>query len=398
MIEKIKKIVILGDLTRPLNSNLNQGLNGLQQWIYELFNWQLHKITGLPVNFLVWERGGDFDAHVFYQLMNKKLEGFNDWFDMYDEENITEDAIAYVNEFIKDAFVIGFEISPVLSRILNKLNVPYIDIIHHPYRFLDDLILGFRTNRKEVFKHLITYRLDDGLCYMQANVHKAAMIWKQNRSIEKKSALFAGQTNLDRSLYHNGKVLILQNDFREKFEALRDTYNKVYYKPHPYNKDLSKILQYLKTLSFVEILDDNIYQTLSNPNIAGVYSITSSVVYEAPFFEKKSEFFHKSWLNLAKQNDTYAEDKYVAVYDSYFNPKFWADILGELIETDKTIDLQLPKKTSRLRIAMNQFWGYSFLDTDICLDNSEPYKKMRNITRWVERKTRLIHFWRKKMF
>ncbi|ACF13504.1 hypothetical protein Ctha_1040 [Chloroherpeton thalassium ATCC 35110] len=398
MIAEIKKIVILGDLTRPLNSKLNQGLNGLQQWVYELFNWQLRKTTGLPVSFLVWEKDGFFDAHIFYQLMNKKLATVNDWFEIYDEENITEEAISYVEKFIKDAIVISFEISPVLSRILNKLNIPYIDIIHHPYRFLDDLILGFRTNRKQVFENLIPYRLDDSLCHMQANIHKAAMTWKQNMSIVKNSALFAGQTNIDRSLYYNGQVLTLQNDFREKFQALGDTYNKVYYKPHPYNKDLAKIIQYLKKLSFVEILEDNIYQTLSNPNIMGVYSITSSVVYEAPFFDKKAEFFHKPWLNLAKPNDMYAEDKYVSVFNSYFNPKFWADILEKLIETDTTIDLSIPHKANRLRITMNQFWGYSFLDTDICLDNSESYKKTRNITRWVEKKIKYIYFWKKKRF
>jgi len=396
--KEIKKIVILGDLTRPLNSKLTQGLNGLQEWIYELFNWQLQKATGLPVSFLIWEKDGIFDAHIFYQLMNKKLIGFNDWFDIYDEDNITEDAISYVEKFIRDAIVISFEIPPILSRILNKLNIPYIDIIHHPYRFLDDLILGFRTNRKDIFTNLMEYRVDDSVFYIQANIHKASMIWKRNNNIQPNSALFAGQTNFDRSLYHNGKVLNLQNDFKEKFEDICKSYHKVYYKPHPYNKDLSLIYQYLKPLSSVEILEDNIYQTLSNPSITGVYSITSSVVYEAPFFNKKATFFHKPWLLFAKKHDTYAEDKYISVMDSYFNPKFWADVLDPVIETDKTVDIQLPKKSNRLRITLNQFWGYSFLDTDIFLEHSDSYKKTRNITRWVEKKAKFIYFWKNKKF
>ncbi|MCV4626815.1 hypothetical protein OFC18_32575, partial [Escherichia coli] len=56
----------------------------------------------------------------------------------FNEHAITDKSVNYLGNFLKNTFVIGYELSEQTKSILDKINIKYIDIWLHPIRFVDD--------------------------------------------------------------------------------------------------------------------------------------------------------------------------------------------------------------------------------------------------------------------
>lgn len=173
-------------------------------------------------------------------------------------------------------FIIGFELPNNLIHLLSRRGVNYIDVNVHPVRFCDKRILGIRTNDSSYLNKIVP----ESYMYEQAS--------KYIGTTHVAETLVVGQTRIDRSLLKNGKLAKLE-DFRFLFEAL--TPHKCAYKAHPLDMHNGKWL--VEDLFFADESDSNIYELLASPSLKRVIGISSSVLYEAKYFNKPSLFLQE---------------------------------------------------------------------------------------------------------
>jgi len=159
-------------------------------------------------------------------------------------------------------------------------------------------------------------------------------------------------------------------DFPEAIQRIVSQHQRTYFKRHPYASNDEKVVKQLLRSGSVELTDENIYRLLCHDNIQEVFSISSSVVYEAQFFGKKGTYLLQNPLKLYDPSaPDFDPETFVPIYDDFFSPGFWSELLRSRCAVRPCADLRLPAKTSRLRISAQSHWGYNFLDYEILLQN-----------------------------
>ena len=357
MFENIKKIIITGDILRPSPNGTKSAQLTNISWLYNILKFPIESNLNneIKVEMLRWE-DDCFDAIKFYKLnnMNSSLQS---WKNIYYAKEVSKESENYLLSFFENSFVIGFEMPEVFINIFEKYNVKYIDIIIHPIRYLDDLLFGFRTNSKLIFSKLKQYQVNPKEFIVSAGIHKATISRKPLLNLEKNSALFTGQVEIDKSLIKDEQCLSIL-DFKKEFTELTKQYKKVYFKKHPYAKENIDIDKFIKKFDNVEYIDENFYYLLGQDNIDSVYSISSSTVIEAKYWGKKSVFFYKNPFEFVKFSDTdYSSNKYIAIDQSFITVEFWKDIFNL---KQQSIKDNYSIKQNLLRNSLNNYWGYDF--------------------------------------
>lgn len=363
---EIKRIVITSDLLRPVWINgkaKNKETVRINKY-YDFLSWQLGEALNVPIQKLSTENT-KFNFFTFYELCGIKFKNISNWLEIYDTENISEDAVCYFEEWFENSFIVCHEMPPVFKKICNILGLFYIDIRVHPVRYLDDHMFGMATNHPEVFENLKYYLVDNTLFYLYANMFKTTADF-YDLKLDTNSALIVGQTNVDAALYENGKVHTIF-EYEDVIREMGKQYTTVYYKPHPFNKDLKEIYAFLKQFPFIKIINENIYYLLSDEKIKAVYAISSGVLTEAEYFGKKAYPLYKKYLNYTyDKGSTFDPDLYITVKDSFYNPLFWWNVLKGIVETkEDCCDIQLPIRPNRMRAALNDYWGNTPLDPEV---------------------------------
>jgi len=366
----MNKIVITGDLLRltPDPRHCDQNVN--IAWLYNLLHHQLHTATNLQVELLHTASATSFDPREFYKRNNLKPTHAN-WIKIYNADP-SEDSLEYLKEYFQDSLVVGFELPSVLLKAFDMLCIPYIDVIIHPVRYMDDLLLAFRTSSSEIYTKLKEYQIDEEYYTVHANIHKATMAKMKKPSLKANSMIFAGQVEVDKSLI-NGEKLMSLKDYEQKVQELSREYTHVYVKTHPYAKDNDKIKTIFNKLPNVSYTDQNIYYLLAQDQITALYSISSSTVMEAKYFGKKGEYFYKNPFYIDHANTEPNSEEYISIQESFYMTSFWSDVLGAIMPTKEAKPLPLPQKTNRLRNSLQNYWGYKFLDSDILLKSYDLY-------------------------
>lgn len=246
-----------------------------------------------------------------------------------------------------DNIIISFEMPPNSYKKLTEMGYKVIDFNFHPLRFLNDLLFGVKTN--------IVDKIADTFLIHINEIENAAARFKAkhitgglSKEGDKRIALLIGQTPVDASLIHNGKIVSFK-DFDAGIISLRDEYDEVWLKPHPCQSDDELMQAYLRLEKF-KLVGDNIYDLLSHPNVSCVLGISSSVLYEAKYFGKHSQSFiplsyeHTPIYGLApNMNSFWAFLFGNGSYDSYFSFE------------DK---IQMISSQSTLRKTRGVYWGY----------------------------------------
>lgn len=381
------KIIISGDLLRTKQvgeSYENFHLRRINKY-FDFLKYQLSKSTKCKIEKLNTDNT-DIDPHYMYELCGLAYGGDEEWLKIYDYDGSIEDLCSYYNQYIDDSLVIYIEMPLIYKKIHNQLNIPYVDLTVHPIRFLDDNFWGISTNCPAVFDRMKQYQIDDNKFYIQANYIKAIADFNPLK-IEKNSAVIIGQTNVDKALYHNGRCLSIM-DYEEQIKQLGDKYSIIYYKSHPFNHDLGKIHKFLSQFPFVELCpsDWNTYEMLAHPNLQAVYSITSGVLYEAPYFGKDAYCLHKLCFNFNYHKDCeYNEDLYLSIYGYFAYPNFWADVLSEVVETKKiSDDVKIENIPNRIRAIFNDYWSYTKLDPSVITISKQYNDRIRTLTNKVQ--------------
>ena len=227
----------------------------------------------------------------------------------------------------------------------------------HPIRFADDIFFSFETKNPTLKERLKKYEVNYDLFYHYADILKAsALKTNKKNKIKPNALLIIGQTATDKVLFDGEKYLSLQ-DCAKDLGALVSGYDHIYFKPHPYAKNNKQTIAFLKTLHpNFHTSYENIYHLLAHEHICHIAGLNSSVLYEAKYFRKKVTFLAPPYFDFTSQD--------IGIYADYFSSSFWSDLL-EIPDQKNT----LPFKENRLRIALNDFWGYNEITGERILAN-----------------------------
>jgi hypothetical protein len=331
---------------------------------------QLHTATALEVQELHTSSSTPFDPREFYERNGLHPTHAN-WIKIYNASP-SQSSLEYIKSYFSDSFVVGFELPNVLINAFEALSIPYIDTIIHPVRYLDDILLAFRTSDPKIYTNLKAYQIDEEYYIVHANIHKATMAKMKKPALKPNSMIFAGQVEVDKSLI-NGDTLMNLAHFEDKIAQLSKEYTHIYVKTHPYAKDNDKITAVFNKFANVGYTDQNIYYLLAQDRISALYSISSSTVLEAKYFGKKAEYLYKNPFYIDHDNREPNSEEYISIRDAFFMTSFWSEILNDVIPTKSVKPLPLPQKTNRLRNSLQNYWGYKFLDSDILLKSYDLY-------------------------
>ncbi len=301
-------------------------------------------------------------------------------YQLYKPEEFNEKQIRYLKQFFnEDTIVIGFELYGTMVDLLTSLNTKVIDIAIHPYKLFDDLAFGFSSNDKCIYNNLLKYKISQNQFYYFANYWKVFMEYNglvNDNDLADNSVLFVGQTLIDKSVEKDGKFLNVI-DFEEKLKELSQNYSKIYYLPHPYlGKKRKLIYDWVKNSPYIELLTNrSTYGLLASDKIKKVVGISTSVLYEAQYFDKEIEYLYKPLFNV---DVPFEEHSYISIFEDYWNPKFWADILAPVCDVKNNVpDINYFKGSSnKLRNIDNAYWGYAELD---------PIKRIPNFEQSLRR-------------
>jgi hypothetical protein len=360
--KNIKNIFLCSDF---LSTNEKEQRNNLK-WIQDLLSRSINFATNKKVKTFIGfdESLTFFNRNIFFSKSNLKIDsslnqiGFKD-------ESITEDSKNYLKYFLpEDSIIIGYELSNETRNILDELNFIYIDIWLNPIRFYDDILFSFSSNHQRILESIYNFHINDEIFYHYADRIKIQSYkgWKRlNFNANPNSALIIGQTLNDKALIEKGSKKRL-SDYSFKVDELCEKYNKVYYSKHPFitNEHNKEIKIFKKKHSNFKIIKQPAYRLLSNENIKKVVSISSSVVQEAHYFEKETEYFFKPVINLSNY---YIPNHYASICQDFIFPYFWSQILHHVtgVNCIKN-DMQYLSPKDKLRDMLAFYWSYKEID------------------------------------
>lgn len=225
----------------------------------------------------------------------------------------------------------------------------------HPIRFYKDIIYGIKTNhpdlKEKIFNAFLAYKdIVDYCKFISAKCeHRLSRL-----PLKPNSAVFFGQSFIDKSLYKNGKI-IKPDDFRDKLYELVQDYEVLYVKPHPYNRHEAFFNVFKGLGGNIEVIDENVYKILSHAAIKKAATLTSSVGIEARLFGKEVEFYSDypfPIYEISSQN----KDDFLSIDSDYL---YHYSFMEYLFKDGK---LKSGNYQGLIRKSLAQNWGFDVID------------------------------------
>jgi len=329
--ETINRIFLASD---PLSTKEKEQYSN-RRWLKDILTRPIQRATGIcPEELLSSLVNPKFiDRRTFFAKSGITLDIDTTHF-WYDDTQITQDSIDYLRNFVDtNSLVIGYELSAQTRSILDRMGVSWIDLWLHPVRFMDDILFAMQSNHPETRKRLFGYNVSEDQMALYADRIRI-QTYKGWRRVEAKikpnSALLVGQTLNDKSVLHNGAFLSLL-DYKERIEDIARMHNAVYFARHPYlKKGDEEIMAYLKSIKNLEMAAEPAYRMLSSNKIRTVFGLSSSVIVEARYFDKSTEFLYRPVLTFGQVDDPRS---HASIFQDFISPHFWSDILAPLMTT-----------------------------------------------------------------
>ena len=351
----IKQVLISCDLTRIKveDRKIKPFHNVRLKKYFDLLSWQIKAGTDLPVKMLAWNPAA-FSQKEFYRLCGQPYLNEKSWINVYDADiSGNQQLIDYYCKLIADSLVIYIEMSETQKKLHDELHIPYIDISVHPVRYMSDHFFLLSTNDPRIFTRLKEYELDERQFFLGAQLLRT-QIDQDPFIAEKNSGLLVGQTFLDRSLIFKDKLYGLGN-YLQKIAGIAQKCEVLYFKPHPYVKDKA-LYEKLRQVENLKFTNENVYKILCSDGVNLVCGISSSVLYEAKYFNKRVQFFNKKF---DMYQDRFSERNYVSIGNDILQPSFWQQVI--LDKSDKPlIDIHLD--SNYIRATLNDFWSFTQYD------------------------------------
>lgn len=369
----MKKIVFCHDFLFHDSSNVGT----YHVWMFDLFK-PLMEECGvkefIELKYLKNKKGELFSRDMFFELSG--IEHPDISYFSYDIEKINQTSLNYLKSFLNDdVFIFGVELGMDMRLILDKFKIPFINFWIHSFKLCDDILLMINTNKRKIYDVLQKYKVSENMLKFNANYWKIYMQENKmikDQSLRYNSVLFIGQTPIDQSVEENGKYHNI-TDFKDRIAELSQEYKHIYYQEHPLIKSYSKtskgyqiiseINDYIEKTPYISKLKVNIstYALLASDKIEKVVALSSSVLYEAQFFGKKTEYLFRPLFDI---DGKFGLNTFTSVFASYYSPKFWYDILStEFQKLNQVTDVQyMTCGKNKLRELKQLYWGYKNFD------------------------------------
>lgn len=353
------RILVVGDILRPQDEAFRASQNGNTQWLHRLLRRPLAAASGLEIAPLLWGAGG-FDTQHFYAVAGVAPD-IDGWVSLYDAPDLPREAAAMLAAAFADSLcVIGFELPPLLKRLLGRLGVVWIDLNIHPYRFGPDVLFAVQTQDPAVLEALAAHHAPDSHFEPFADLVAATAVKLPPALPVQESMLIIGQTRIDRALIRDGALLDLAQ-FADPLHSAIGGAGRVLFKPHPYNPGGFGLHDIGLPLARIREVTENIYVLLAQDSVRRVVGISSSVLAEAPFFGKEALSLGTPPMRIAKDAAALSPGLHASIPSAWLWADFWRDLLAPLLAVTAPDGNRPILPADALRGSLRQFWGHDEL-------------------------------------
>ncbi len=358
---KPKRIVVTADFLRPKPEAASGATAANSLWLRRSVETPLRDVTALPIEEVNW--GAGFDTEKFYRAQGVDLN-LDGWARLHYQQMLEPTAEQMLHDAFNESLVISCELPMCVVRALTRLNIPVIDTVGYPLRFLEDHLNAWRTNHPSIAEKMETYRFDLRYAYYQAGLIRAKSVWMESLDTPPGTAVLIGQVSNDKALIHKtqGRFLSLA-DFGDPIEDLVRRHSRVLYKPHPY-AGAENNQNILKRFPSIELTSANYYWLASQDNVTDIYAISSGTCSEAPYFGKSGNFFYEPLYVLDAEDPLSkgAISSPIPVAQDWLWPEFWQSVLSPVTETRWQGMQAAPFRANRIRRTLNADWGFGVID------------------------------------
>lgn len=341
------------------------------QWLSFMLKTQIN-IAGLSTSSFAWSDVYSrdeliyFDAAEIYSELNIDIN-YDNWATFIQLKFPPEIFIEKL-KFLKNSLVIGYELPEIMVNVFDDLDIPYIDIVLHPIRFMPDLIFGFRSNVNEFqarFEKLEMDRIDFD---MAANEIRAKKTWmnQSKTRFTPGSVVILGQVEHDRATVMGEGNFASLDDHLNYFHDLSENHSNIYFKPHPYQFAMNNYSVLLNCFPSIKLINENIYDIFSRQELIKVVALNSSGLMEAKSFGIDSENLIPYLYNFGGEfsGNTPSKNKWIALSNFWLSSEFWKIILNssDLEKCDINNDKKKIYDVNRLRKSLNADWGFGEID------------------------------------
>ncbi|MEQ6250808.1 hypothetical protein ABMC89_18095 [Sulfitobacter sp. HNIBRBA3233] len=366
----VNRIVFTGDVLRPNVAGTRPTQHHNIRWLRNLLGTQLEMATNLPVESISWNCGGvqdgrlgDDDISLIYRAFGLRVD-IRNWARIHDIDRLPQQVDELFRRLFQNALVVGFEMPPYLRRMFSRFGILYINVMLHPVRFLDDLLLTFSASEPSLQERLFAHRIQEPFIRTIAGLQRAAAARSDNTQIEPDSALFLMQTWYDQSQIQDG-IFVDSMNFLNDIAAYAKQYREFLVKEHPLEPNPATLFM-AATIPNMRLVKGNTYTFMSRPEIISVGTLSSSVGYEAQYFDKKAQFFLRPPMQLRRGPDD-PEDAQIGIQDMFLTADFWREVLTPILPVTNSDGVTVPFKPNRLRSSIRSFWNFNEIDTDIAV-------------------------------
>ncbi|MGA3004485.1 MAG: hypothetical protein ABSE20_22445 [Acetobacteraceae bacterium] len=357
----IQGVTVIGDVIRPDGRGQPGGVDRATIWLFDAIKRQVHLATDLPIDVIT--ANGSPTLRSWLDALRSPATAHQYWAGAYDVLPQSADPEAVLASRLGHRFCIGYELPPWLRKLLQEIDVPYIDLRLHPVRFLDDLLFAVRASEPATQTALLTMAEAESEVIVTAGLREAMCHMISEATVPSNTLLVVGQRPLDCSQIIDGAFYDALPHAAE-IHAICAHYAAVLLKPHPLEPSHSLLEIAAGASNVAGVVQDNSYRLMSLPQISAVLTVNSSIAFEAPYFGKRVHTLAPLPIRLGWCGTADGPNLYASLNDRVLSVDFWRQVLAPHTSVSEPDGMRLPPKPNRLRIALDSFWNFQEIDTD----------------------------------
>ncbi len=351
----IAGVTVVGDLLRPSLEGQPGGVDGQIAWLHLAVRRQVEAACGKAPTLLSATECPALRGWVVAQRAPEDAADY--WAARYDWVSPYGGLRDVLEPHLAGQFCIGYEMPPYLTRLLDTMGLPYLDLRIHPVRFLDDLLFAARASDPRIAAGLAAWAVPRDLASDGAGLHEAAARLHPRSAGNSGALLVVGQRPNDATQIAEG-TFFDATARRAELQHLCAASSAVLAQDHPSGERHSLITEALATRPDARLTRTSIYRLLADPGIGRVLTVNSSVAYEARFFGKPVITLLPLPTQIAWRGEPAEPGTHVTVGDAFLAADFWRDVLAPYARVSAHDGRRPAPKPNRLRVALDAAWGY----------------------------------------